>query len=62
MKHLAAAVLYGRDNKGSLVDLNDLFLYFALAVGLGAAPILLIWGLVGIARRSRRSGASRKGL
>jgi hypothetical protein len=61
MSHLAAAALGGRDNKGSLLDLNDLFLYFALAAGLVAAPILLFLGLVGVARRSRKSDAGRKG-
>jgi hypothetical protein len=61
LNHLAAVALCGRDNKGSLVDLNDLFLYFALAAGLVAAPILLFLGLVGV-RRSRKSDASRRGL
>lgn len=39
---------------------DDLFLYFALATGLVAAPILLLWGLISLAKGSRRKFGGRK--
>jgi hypothetical protein len=39
---------------------NDLFLYFALAMGLGAAPVLLLWGMISLAKRKRSKSGRRK--
>lgn len=33
---------------------DDLFLYFSIAMGLVAAPVLLVWGLTRLTNRSRR--------
>lgn len=33
---------------------NDLFFYFAVVMGLVAAPVVLIWGLTSLAKRKHR--------